>query len=167
MKTISVIILAGIIAFSIFTMGCQKTEQLSQQDVAAVNGMEEELELLEMYNDSLSAADSAHVPYYDSLVVHHDSMFWWHHSQYSHDNLHDDHHHDGNNHHHGMGENHNGHQHGGHGIDTLIDNPMHGEHHHNMHDEEHNLEQGEDHYHNIYHHDMIDSMAHHHARFHN
>lgn len=142
MKRISSLFIAAFMV--LINTSCQESESISSQDISALQGMSEQLQLLELYHDSLDMNEGMHGSYYDSMIQYNDSLFWRHHSQYSHGNLFDDHNHQGHNHHGGMN-----------GMNMNNNCPCNQQHNENYN------------YHTIDHHRNIDAMKQHHDQFHN
>ena len=118
------------VSLAIITVACQKEiihEDLSRQDVVAIDGMEKSFELAKQYDDSLFTCldfnpqcEANFVEYCDSLFHHYDERYEHHHNQYSHQNDGDDHHEymEQNNHGNGM-HNDDDHENQGHCIESF------------------------------------------------
>lgn len=101
MKATYLILALGIFIF----FACNKDDDLfkimPENDLIALEGMDEAYENALLYNDSLlfcsnepTSCDSATMFYYDNLFHQFDEMFDTHHQNYSHNNVSDDHHHE-------------------------------------------------------------------------
>lgn len=109
MKTIYLILVSVILLI----MSCQKSEEanneISAQDIEAIEGMEKSYLNAVLYNDTIFTCldsnlfcESEYLNYCDSLFHHNEDEYNHWHSMYSHANAGDDHHHES------MGQNHHG-----------------------------------------------------------
>jgi len=101
MKSKYIILVFGILLLFACKNEEDHTEELSESDLIALEGMEENYEAALRYNDSLAFCmngtldcDSSTMLHYDEMFHQFDDMFNFHHENFSHNNDDDDHHHD-------------------------------------------------------------------------
>lgn len=122
---ISMLTIASILVFIRCEKNNEGTNEITQEDISAIEGMEKSLFTADQYNDSIfTCLDSSlfcedeYLNYCDSLFHHYANEYEHHHGLYSHLNEGDDHHHES------MGQNHHGNgmmggQNQGHSIQSM------------------------------------------------
>lgn len=98
---ISILTIASIVIFIRCEKSNEGTNEISQEDISSIEGMEKSYDLAKQYDDSLLVCldsnqfcEDGFVEYCDSLFHNYDERYEYHHNNYSHQNGNDDHHHE-------------------------------------------------------------------------